>query len=260
MSEERVSFESGDRVALSGIYRESEGGPRAGIVLAHGIMVDKDFGGFYPALAAELARTGFASLRFDFRGHGESGGAPEAMTIEGEVKDLGAAVRFLRTRRLPRVGIVGTSLGAAIAVLCAARARRPPFALVLLSSILDFRRAFLHPETPWAKERFTPRALAEAHASGILSLGGFRLGAALLREFETVSPAEVLGNLALPVLIVHGDGDPIAPFRAALDASGANPRVRFVRVQSTGHYFEGSEAHVFRQVSAWLEARRPARE
>lgn len=140
MPEEPVTFESSDGVALSGICREPAGKPRAGVVLAHGIMTHKEYGGFHPGLAAEFERHGFESLRFDFRGHGESGGKPEQMTIAGEVEDLAAAIQFLSHRHASPVGIVGTSLGAAIAVLYAARARQPPFALALLSAVLDFRR------------------------------------------------------------------------------------------------------------------------
>jgi alpha-beta hydrolase superfamily lysophospholipase len=243
---------------LSGIYRSVEGIPKAGIVLAHGILVEKDYGGFYPALATALAKEGLESLRFDFRGHGESEGRLEEMTIAGEVQDLAMAVRVLKSRQAPQIGIVGTSFGAGVAVLYATQARRTPFALVLLSSILDFGRGFLEPETPWAKRWFTPSALAEAHARGTLDLAGRSLGIALVREFEDIHPAKVLRDLTTPVLMVHGAQDPIASFPAAHEAAQSSPGVEFVRVDGGEHYFEGSEVHVFRQVSEWLDAQVPA--
>lgn len=252
-----MRFESSDGVALSGILRRIKRKPKASIVLAHGIMTEKDYGGFYPALAADLAGHGFESLRFDFRGHGESEGRPEEMTIAGEVKDLAAAVRLLRRHKPPHLGIVGTSVGAGIAVLYAARARRHPFALVLLSSVLDYRRTFLEPETPWAKKWFTPSALAKGYASGMLDLGFFALGRGLLREFQTVRPAEVLRELVIPVLMIHSEHDPIAPFRAARDAARYIPGVKFIRVRGAGHYFEGSRPRVLREISRWLNARIP---
>ena len=107
--EQRVAFTSRDGVTLSGIYRKTEGTPKAGIVLAHGITVEKDYEGFYPGLSVELARHGFESLRFDFRGHGESEGTPEEMTLTGEVQDLAAAVRFLGRRDCRAVRRTGTS-------------------------------------------------------------------------------------------------------------------------------------------------------
>lgn len=253
-----MTFESSDGVRLSGIYRSVEGSPKAGVVLAHGILVEKDYGDFYPALAKALARHGFESLRFDFRGHGESEGRLEEMTIAGEVEDLATAVRFLRGRRALHIGIVGTSFGAGIAVIYAAQAPRTPFALVLLSSILDFRRGFLEPETPWAKKWFTPSAFAAAYARGTLDLAGLSLGITLVREFEAVHPAKVLRNLIAPVLMVHGAQDPIASFPAANDAARSSPGVKFIRVDGGEHYFEGFEVRVFRQVSRWLDAQVPA--
>lgn len=253
-----MTFESADGVSLSGIYRSVEGSPKAGVVLAHGILVEKNYGGFYPALATALAKDGLESLRFDFRGHGESEGRLEEMTIAGEVEDLATAVRFLRSRQAPHVGIVGTSFGAGIAVIYAAQARRTPFALALLSSILDFRRGFLEPETPWAKKWFTPTALAAAYARGTLDLAGLSLGIALVREFEAVHPAKALRDLTIPVLMVHGAQDPIASFPAAHDTAQSSPGVKFVRVDGGEHYFEGSEVRVFREVSKWLDAQVPA--
>lgn len=253
-----MTFESTGGVSLSGIYRSVEGSPKAGVVLAHGILVEKNYGGFYPALSTALARLGLESLRFDFRGHGESEGRLEEMTIAGEVEDLATAVRFLRGRQASPVGIVGTSLGAGIAVVYVAQARRTPFALILLSSILDFRRGFLEPETPWAKKWFTPSALAAAYARGTLDLGGRSLGIALVREFEAVHPAKVLRDLTVPVLMVHGAQDPIASFPAAQEAAQSSPGVKFVRVGGGEHYFEGAEVRVFRQISKWLDAQVPA--
>lgn len=253
-----MTFESTDGVILSGIYRSVEGSPKAGVVLAHGILVEKNYGGFYPALATTLAREGLESLRFDFRGHGESEGRLEEMTIAGEVEDLASAVRFLSSRQASHVGVVGTSLGAGVAVVYAAQARRTPFALVLLSSILDFRRGFLEPETPWAKKWFTPSALAETYATGTLDLAGLSLGITLIREFEAVHPAKALRDLTIPVLIVHGAQDPIASFPAAHDAAQSRPGIKFVQIDGGEHYFEGSEVRVFRQVSKWLDAQVPA--
>ena len=67
-------------------------------VLAHGLADDRD-SFVLPRLAEELAaRAGVASLRFDFRGSGESGGEfnfGNAATADGDPADLEAAVEFL---------------------------------------------------------------------------------------------------------------------------------------------------------------------
>ena len=198
------------------------------------------------------------SRAFDFRGHGESGAKPEQVTITGEVKDLAAAVSFLRRRRVSRFGIVGTSLGAGVAVLYAAQARRPPFAMALLSPVLDYRRTFLEPETAWGKKWFNPSALTEAYEKGTMDIGGFSLGIELIREFETVSPAKFLRGLTIPILIVHSEGDPITPFHTSRDVARSSPGVKFVRVRGEGHYFEGFQTRIFQKISQWLKTQLPA--
>lgn len=248
-----MTFESCDEVVLSGIFQKVEGKPKAGIVLAHGICSSKDYAGFQAGLANELARHGFDTLRFDFRGHGESGGKSEEMTIAGEVGDLTAAVRFLKIRCSAPIGIVGHSFGGGIAVLYAAEASQSPFALVLLAPALDYRRTFLEPETPWTRQWFTPSALANAARNGVFDVGEFRFGAELVREFHTVDPARVLQGLAVPVLVIHGDGDTVASFHAARDAARSSKGVRFVCVAGAEHYFESEEVGVFRMVAEWLD-------
>jgi len=257
LHEERVTFESDDGVPLTGMYQRVEGNSKAAIVLAHGICSSKDYAGFQAGLAGELVRRGFDTLRFDFRGHGESGGRSEEMTVAGEVTDLNAAVRFLGNHQASQVGVVGHSLGGGVVVLYAAQANQAPFALVLLAPVLDYQRHFLTPETPFTKQWFTPSALAKARMSGTLDIGDFPIGLKLIQEFESLDPAAVLRGLSMPTLVVHGDGDTCASFDAAHDAVMMISGIEFVRIPGAEHYFEGCESRVFRKVSAWLKARVP---
>ena len=71
------------------------------------------------AVAGELAATGWAVLRFNFRGIGESEG--ESSTGEAEVADARGAIALIRERfgDLP-TALAGWSFGAAVAVRAAA--------------------------------------------------------------------------------------------------------------------------------------------
>jgi len=68
-----------------------------------------------------LTARGFAVLRFNFRGVGESGGHHD--DGEGEVADVAAAVAAAEARH-PRVSVCGWSFGAAMALRWMARSRR----------------------------------------------------------------------------------------------------------------------------------------
>ncbi len=62
------------------------------------------------ALTQALGKAGFATLRFDFRGVGSSGGSYD--DGRGEIDDARAAAEVLRTRLgVPRIALVGYSFG-----------------------------------------------------------------------------------------------------------------------------------------------------
>jgi putative phosphoribosyl transferase len=88
-------------------------------------------------MAAEaLVAKGFAALLFDFTGHGESEGTEADRTLDQQVDDLGAAIGLLETLDevdSSRVGVMGASSGAAVALLRAAKDPRIR-ALVLRSA------------------------------------------------------------------------------------------------------------------------------
>jgi len=88
------------------------------VVLAHGFMGDKNGPDrIFVRLAEKLAEAGIATLRFDFRGSGESDGRFVDMTVASEVSDLKKAIAFVRARGYESVGLLGESLGGAVAAM-----------------------------------------------------------------------------------------------------------------------------------------------
>lgn len=250
--ETEIRFSSSDGVSIVGILSTPSKNAKGAALLAHGITVEKNEGGFYNRLAGLLATQGILTLRFDFRGHGESGGRPQDMTISGEVEDLIAAAQYLHSRGWPHLAIVGTSFAAGIAILAAERSPQTISSLVFLSPVLDYRRTFLKPETEWTEEWFTPEALRQAESLGELDLDGFPLGCALLKEFGTLNPGEVLSRLSVPTLIVHGTEDTMVPFDVAQAVARKCGHVRFLPIVGADHGFEGDEDTVFGEVTRWI--------
>ncbi len=96
---------------------------------------------FFKVLAERLARTGIATLRFDFYGSGDSPGDESQGELDGWRRDLCSAHEELR-RRAPaaRIVWVGARLGATLAVLAARNGRCDPVRLVLWEPVIDGRR------------------------------------------------------------------------------------------------------------------------
>jgi pimeloyl-ACP methyl ester carboxylesterase len=76
----------------------------------------------YRVLATQLERAGFAALRFDYSGTGDSLGEATDATIDAWLADVGAAAERLRTASgVSRIAVVGLRFGATLAMLASAR-------------------------------------------------------------------------------------------------------------------------------------------
>jgi pimeloyl-ACP methyl ester carboxylesterase len=119
-AETAVTLDNGVAATLN----QPENANGAAVLMLHGFGSSKDeVGNMYKSEAAALAAKGIASLRIDFRGFGKSDGDTGATTVDLQVEDAKAALAYLKQVKgvdPARVGVLGFSLGGAIAVLTAA--------------------------------------------------------------------------------------------------------------------------------------------
>jgi predicted alpha/beta hydrolase len=121
-----ITIATSDGVALRATVHEPAGpspGPACTVVLAHAMFArrtefERPWGS---GLAHTLARHGFRTIAFDFRGHGDSrpGRASEGATWTYDdlvSKDLPAVVAQARTDGATSVSVVGHSLGGHVAM------------------------------------------------------------------------------------------------------------------------------------------------
>jgi len=111
----RVSFPGSQGRLLAGIIDLPEPEPRAGIVLAHCFTCTKDIKALV-RISRRLAALGWACLRFDFAGLGQSQGDFSDTDFSTQRHDLIAAVEFLHQQRLPVRLLFGHSFGGAAAL------------------------------------------------------------------------------------------------------------------------------------------------
>lgn len=112
----------------------------------------------FRVLAQRLEQAGYAAMRFDYAGTGDSQGDSGAFSVDDWVDDIAAAAADLRERSgSPRVALVGLRLGGALAALCARRAEARLAHLLLWDPVVDgaayvrelgqAHRAYLQAET-----------------------------------------------------------------------------------------------------------------
>jgi pimeloyl-ACP methyl ester carboxylesterase len=184
---------------LAGIYTPAPAGAPAA-ALCHGMLSSKESEKIAD-LAAALAERGVASLRFDFSGRGESGGDPRRILYSQEVEDLGAALDLLRSRGHRRLGIFGSSMGGAVAVIGAGR--HPDVAAVTTLAAVARPALFL--------ERAGAREVARWRAQGFFVYDGVEVSA---EHLDDAAATDVLGaarRLTVPLLVQHGTGDEVVP-------------------------------------------------
>jgi pimeloyl-ACP methyl ester carboxylesterase len=175
-------------------------------------------GGFRSDMAGEKASAlhawavseGRAFLRFDYSGHGESGGAFTDGTISRWFGDALAII----DEAGGDVVLVGSSMGGWISLL-AARCR-PVKALLLLAPAPDFTEKLMLPNfSPEARETLMKEgriAIPSAYAPDDPTI----ITRALIEDGRTHVLLDGPIAFAGPVRIIHGQADPDVPWRQSL--------------------------------------------
>jgi uncharacterized protein len=178
------------------------------VVMLHGFGSSRDeVGGLFAQQAAALAAEGIASLRIDFRGYGESAGDMADTTLEGMVADAAGARAFLAGLDgvVPaRIGVVGYSFGAAVAML-----EPDEFKSVVVWGQMGDLQAEFH---EFLGQDFYDKAAADGVASVDL---GWRVVSLKQGFFESLAKHDLADRFAGytgPFLTIAGDADPATAY------------------------------------------------
>lgn len=126
-----------DGVRLEGSYWPGHRANGPAVLLLHGINSSR---ASFTRHALWLNGLGYTVLAIDFRGHGGSAAVPRSFGLH-ESRDVAAALAFLRANAPHRrIGLIGTSLGGAAALL-GDNGPPPVQAMVLQAVYPDLRRA-----------------------------------------------------------------------------------------------------------------------
>ena len=182
-------------------------------------------------LATGLADAGYAALRFDFTGLGESGGDFADTSLSANVSDLGRAATTLIGMGFGPCGLIGHSLGGAAAVLAANRLKTVR-SLVTIGAPADASHVRHLMDDQWDS--------LTAGQSAVITVAqrSFNLNptfAADLAGHDVAGRAALLGR---PYCVIHATDDTVVSHDNAVALHrAAGPPKKLVSLPSGGHLF-----------------------
>ena len=296
--ENKMTFSS-DGLKLSGIVHTPDdlrsGERRPAFIVLHGFGGNKDGHG-QSVVAKQFTQWGYVTMRIDFRGCGDSEGERGRIICLDQVADTRNALTYLATHPEvdpDRIGLVGSSFGAAVAVFTGGADRRVA-AVISCGGWGDGERKFRgqHP-TPEAWRKFTamleegrahrartgtslmvPRDAIvpiPAHVRERLDKRNVEMLAANAVEMFPAETAQsmfdfraedVVGKIApRPLLLIHAANDSVTPTEQSIELfKRAGQPAELHLFSGVDHFlFNENSARVWSVLRRWLETYFPAR-
>jgi uncharacterized protein len=202
---ENVSFVNKRGERLAGIIHDSKEKKR-GILVCHGFMSSKDD---KVDLSEQLSEN-FTVLRFDLSGHGDSEGELKDITLTRLLDDMDSAILFLKTKGIQNIGIIGHSLGGALAILTANKAK----AIFSIAGPTDFKMRTLN---EYGLDNFD-------------------------QDAKNHDFYKVIKETKTPILFLHGSTDDVVPvWHSEKGMRFANRESKLEIIDGMGHTYSNPE-------------------
>lgn len=248
---ESVVLENEGQKIFGVFHHPCHPGPYPTVLMCHGLAGHKT-GKYrlYVKLSEQLSGLGIASLRFDFRGSGDSEGHFSDATLSSEVSDTLTALKYLRGRSdvdQSKIGMFGRSVGGAVALM-AARKAAPIKTIAIWAPLYDGEQW----QAQW-KMLHAPEISEELRYEK-MKVNGQVPGVKFFDELFAMNMAENLEHLQhIPMLHIHGELDEVITtihadryIKARKDSKTIN---KFIRLPESDHDF----SHTKEQIQALEE-------
>lgn len=223
MSAQAVAFENARQERLAGTLHN--GVQPAMVITCHGLFSNKDTAK-HVFLAECMASHAVGTLRFDFAGCGASDGRLLGTSYSHRMQDLDAAIAYVCAQGAERIAVFGSSVGGAVALLCAARDER----IVAVATL----GAVAHPAELLERH---PQACDDFARLGYADLPQGRLGPEFYYDSLAHEVVAAVGVLHAPLLVLHGLEDLVVPCSDAHDIAAAARNASLELVDGADHAF-----------------------
>lgn len=249
MNTQKVRFRNEEGHALVGrLEIPIDQHPHNFVIFAHCFTCTKNLLAI-KNISRALTSSGFAVLRFDFTGLGESDGDFADTNFSGNVQDLTAAANYLSQNYSPPTLLVGHSLGGAAAI----------FAAHDIPSVKAVTTIGA-PSSPYHVKHLLKSNLAEIRSEGkaTVNLSGrnFTVKKQFLDDLETKPMGRTLKNMDKAILIMHSPQDQIVGIKNAEELyTAAHHSKSFVSLDGADHLLSKKEDSVYvgEVIAGWAQ-------
>lgn len=247
MNIQKVSFTNKDKEQLAGrLELPLDQKPHNFVIFAHCFTCTKNLTAIRNVGRA-LTNAGFAVLRFDFTGLGESEGDFENTNFSGNVDDLVEAAHFLEKNFMAPTLIIGHSLGGAAAIFAAARLKSIKAVAVINSPSSPSHVLHLLKDS---ELEITKNGKARVNLGGV----DFTIKKQFLDDLENKSLSEVVSDFGKALLILHSPQDKVVGIKNAEEIyKAAHHPKSFISLDGVDHLLSKKEdsQYVGEVIAGW---------
>ncbi len=237
-----------DDIRLSAVLETPEGAPEGGplVILLHGLTSAKDRP--HTLLAAQAMReAGFATLRFDLYGHGESGGEFRKHTLPKWISNTLAVIDHVRGLGYTDLWLSGHSQGGLVAALVAGMEADRIRGLILRAP------AFMIPQAARDGNLLGYRMDPDRIPDSFSTIKELKLDGTYIRIAQTIHAEEAVDRYKGPVLILHGDQDDTVPLADSQRIAKRYQNCKLVVISGETHHFDRYPEQMQEIIRSWME-------
>lgn len=264
--EEMFFFPGGSDAKLLGFLHWPDKPVHTGILYVHPFAEEKNCSHSVAVKAARsFAELGFAVMRFDLSGCGDSEGNMEDFTLADWQNDLKSAIRYLKDKaQVEKVALWGLRSGAGLCLLHTLENDNVPFTLLWQPVIhfKDFMHRFLRQRVGTGlvthSETVSVKSLVEMLESGrLVEVFGYTVSLALYRSFAETGAAPAKNALKSKTFIASISLMEKAAFKLANFAqnslNGNTSFVHLVEEPFWDRYWRWNAPKTIQETRRWLQ-------